>query len=71
MAKQLVHQKDTVEKENRFAPVQKPRSRIFGAETECDIVAIIASRDGIPLHWVSVVIAGAISAPNDIKHLLN
>lgn len=71
MAKRPMHQKDTLEKEQHFAPVQKPRSRILGAETECDVVARITSRDGIPPNWVSVVIAGAIRAPDNIKRLLD
>ena len=71
VAKESMNQTDSLEKEQHLAPVQKPGSRTFGAEPECDVVAGITGRDGIPPHWVSVVIARAIRASNDINRLLS
>ena len=66
-----MHQKDMLEKKQHFAPVQEPGSRILSTEPERDVVSRRTSRDGIPPHWVSIVITRAVCAPDDIKRLLS
>jgi hypothetical protein len=66
-----MHQKDTREKEQNFAPVQNPWSWVVRVETECNVVAGITSRDDITNDWINVVVTRIASAPNDIKCLLS
>lgn len=66
-----MHQKDTREKEQNFAPMENPWSWVVRVEPECNVVAGSTSRDDIPNDWINVVVTRIASAPNDIKCLLS
>ena len=70
MAMWTTHQKGTREKNQNLAPVQNPWSRVIRCEPERNVVARSTGRDDITPHWISIVVTGITSAPNDVKRLL-